>query len=289
MHWPSAAYSLPVVNLLSLALSDYPHCTAKSCLSRTEAAQILDAHILPTAQKGARLRLGGYQAGVAVAGNDPALFETYGEFPLSSLDILLDRAEELLATATTKTTDNKSRKTVVDLGAGCGRLALYMALSRTSWDVHGIEIASVFHQEAVNAVERAVAQGCLLHCSHPSGDDAPSVIDSDDDSQSTANSRLSLHLGAAGEFPKLLQSADLIFCYSTAFESSGFSEQATAMILGREWNELLTSTCQSSSLCITTEKALDPVFGWRILDRIDVPNPEVFESTGYIQRLERKL
>lgn len=251
--------------------------------------QILDAHILPATQKGARLQLGGCQAGVAVAGNNPALFETYGEFPLSSLDILLDRAEELLATATTTTpSDNKSRKTVVDLGSGCGRLALYMALSRTSWDVHGIEIAPVFHQEALNAVERAVAQGCLRHISDPSGDDTSSVMDSDDDSSHhSTTSRLSLHLGAAGDFPKLLQSADLIFCYSTAFESSGFSEQATAMILGREWNELLTSNCQSSSLCITTEKALDPVFGWRILDRIDVPNPEVFESTGYIQRLVR--
>jgi hypothetical protein len=76
----------------------------------------------------------------------------------------------------------------------------------------------------------------------------------------------------------------LILCYSTAFESAGFSEESEAMLLGHDWPTLFAD---SDGLCITTEEALDPTAGWRILDRMDVPNPEVFESTGYIQRLIR--
>jgi Putative methyltransferase len=283
MVWSRSPPVLGVAHLL-LALSDHEVLRSRSasCLSRAEAANVLNQNILPSTEKGARIQLGGQRLhrGVAVAGNDPVLYETYGEFPLGSLDILLDRAEELVVACG----ESSTTKTVVDLGSGCGRLALYMALSRPSWDVHGIEISPIFHQEAVKAVERAVAQGFVVH-SDPSGDADKSPVGSE---TTLSNSRLSLHLGPAGDFPDLLQSADLIFCYSTAFESSGFSEQSSAMILGREWNELLTTNCRSSSLTITTDKGLDPVFGWRILDRIDVPNPEVFESTGYIQRLERK-
>lgn len=263
-HWLSMAVSNPRPAL---------RCQATSCLSRTEAAYVLDHHILPTTQKGARMLLGGVQGGVAVTGDDPILFETYGEFPLRSLDTLLDRAEELLAAS------GEPKRTVVDLGSGCGRLALYMALSRNAWDVYGVEISPSFHKEAVNAVDRALDRGCMVQ-----SDGSHESTFSFETTSST--SRLSLHLGPAGDFTELLQLADIIFSYSTAFKSSGFSERSSTMVLDVEWNVLLTKFCQSTCLIITTDKALDPDFGWEILDRIDVPNPEVLESIGYIQRLE---
>lgn len=260
------------VRLLPLAISQEDRLSmhlyrSASCLPRAAAAELLDASLLPAVEKGVRLQLcDGPVPGQVVAGSDPVLFETYGEFPLSSLDTLLDRAEELLPTS-----DRDGPLSVVDLGSGCGRLALYLALSRPSWDVHGIEISPALHRAAVEAAERGAAQGCLI------GYDGSSTLGV------PRSSRLTLHHGPAADFSELLQSADIIFCYSTAFESCGFSEQATAMVLGRDWNELLTSNVRLNRLCITTDKALDPSYGWRILDRIDVPNPEVFESTGFIQ------
>ena len=38
---------------------------------------------------------------------------------------------------------------------------------------------------------------------------------------------------------------------------------------------------------VTTDRALDPRHGWKLLDRHDVPSPVVFESTGYIQTMEK--
>jgi hypothetical protein len=319
-------------------------------LSRDEARNLLDNEILRNVDKGRRLQLQDQDsdypaivAGTVIAGNDPRLFETYGEFPLSSLDVLLDRAIELwaksndysdttmmeapspnLSTTITTRALTKPKKcfTVVDLGSGCGRLALYMALTRggdsgsggsssssssssagSEWHVHGIEIAPSFHQEGLRAVQQAVDLGYLrsssplkdemsaTSTSFSVEDDASTIAASPSTSlQSPLSSRLSLHLGPAADFAELLQSADIVFCYSTAFESSHFSESAAALILAREWSDLLRRNCkQKPCICITTDKALDPRLGWKILDRINVPNPEVFESTGYIQGLEPTL
>lgn len=254
----------------------------------------MDEHILPVSEKGRRIQLGNHQLrdGEAVHGQDPILFETYGEFPLPSLDVLLDRAGELLLlqerehdqqlrSGEPSSPHGSRRRTIVDVGSGCGRLALYMALSRPNWNVYGIEISPVFHQEAMEAVHRAAEQGCLQMSKDDDG------ISNETDysfSKTTAtHSRLVLHCGPAQEYTSILQKADLIFCYSTAFESAGFSEEADALLLGDDWNVLFADT-GTECLCITTDKALSPNYGWKILDRIDVPNPEVFESTGYIQQ-----
>ena len=43
-----------------------------------------------------------------------------------------------------------------------------------------------------------------------------------------------------------------------------------------------------TSIAITTDKALDPSYGWKIIDRIEnVPNPEVLDSTGFIHILNK--
>lgn len=242
----------------------------------------MDGLVLPATDRGRRIGLGTeaqrLREGVAIASKDPVLFETYGEFPLPSLDLLLDRAEALLEAPA-----SSERRTIVDVGSGCGRLALYMALSRRSWDVYGIEISPVFHNEAIKAVDRAIGQGCLLRMTTDEpGDEKP------EGSSCSSSSRLTLRCGPAQDHPELLQRADLIFCYSTAFESAGFSEESAAMLLGHDWTALLAGNTRPECLCITTDKALDPAAGWTILDRMDVPNPEVFESTGYIQRRMRR-
>jgi hypothetical protein len=223
---------------------------------RNNAAINLQEHILPAGEYARRTGLGRQAQGVmadddlAIPGQDERLFQTYGEFPLDSLDTLLDRALQHR-----QQQDENRPLTVIDLGSGCGRLVLYMALTRPTWNVHGIELSSILHREALEAHERAIAGGWLQ----------------------TANS-LEFHCGAASQFPDLLRQADLIFCYSTAFESSGFSPETGTMVLGPEWNELLT--VNRKGIIITTDKSLDS--RWRIIDRLDVPNPEVFESTGFI-------
>jgi len=254
----------------------------------------MDDLVLPATERGRRITLGTLQLEGVLDSQDPVLFETYGEFPLSSLDVLLDRAQELLDEQDDDEKDPRSspetdktrrrRRTIVDVGSGCGRLALYMALSRPSWDVYGVEISPVFHQEAVRAVNRAVNHGCLQMMSV---DPEPDSNNKTSEEPAASTSRLTLHCGPAQAFPDLLQQADLIFCYSTAFASAGFSQASAVMLLGQEWTTLFANNARAASLCITTDKALDPAAGWMILDRIDVPNPEVFESTGYIQRLIR--
>jgi hypothetical protein len=367
--------------LVALALSTllsssslYTVTKKGACRSRSEAADLMDTVLLRSDDKGERMQLtstlstttttrngdesasasasAAVAAGMAVAGNDPRLFDTYGEFPLTSLDILLDRALELWATTTTTTTTlptvsedaaspapqsaAQQRRTVIDLGSGCGRLALYVALSRslslganngsgggsvgvngypnTAWNVHGIEQSTALHQEALRAADLAVDLGHLEKHLSPAKslcEATATILDTNAETTSTMpnslNSdrkhldspdetcRLELHLGSAADYISLLQQADIIFCYSTAFASSGFSPDASALILGREWNDWLVaavghraggSSSHRPCLVITTDKALDPRFGWKILDRITVPNPEVWESTGYIHQLD---
>jgi hypothetical protein len=130
---------IPSVNSISVAV--------KSCMSRTEATQMLNTFVLPTTDKGTRIQLSSSwnrnsqlstmvetknnTHPVPMAGNDPILYDTYGEFPLHSLDILLDRVEELRSSSIdSQLLQGPPRRTkVVDLGSGCGRLALYMALT----------------------------------------------------------------------------------------------------------------------------------------------------------------
>lgn len=78
-----------------------------------------------------------------------------------------------------------------------------------------------------------------------------------------------------------------VFAYSTAWETNGFSEQLGAMIIGQEWSGLLALSCPNGCVVVTTDRALDPHYGWHLVERLDVDNREVMGSTGYVQVLKR--
>jgi hypothetical protein len=142
--------------------------------------------------------------------------------------------------------------------------------------VHGIEISRILHEEALRAALAGLDQGCMApHLHH------------DDDNEHEKN-RFVLHLGAAQEFPWLLQQADIVFCYSTVWETAGFSQELGAIVLNQEWNELLSNHCRPGTIVITTDRCLDPRHGWKLLERLDVDNREVAGSTGYIQILSER-
>jgi Putative methyltransferase len=280
------------------------------CMSRVDAVHMMDTLVLPLSDKGTRIQLSStlchdntttnHRLENVLTSTDPLLYDTYGEFPLSSLDILLDRAVELRdSIGSVLSTDDPSGRhrklKVVDLGSGCGRLALYMALTRPDWHVIGIEQSSSLHQEAVSAVQRTIQLG-------PWTETQPHSLESMDlhNSMPQSQSELTLILGGASKWMHLIHSADIIFCYSTAFESGCFSESISALLLSNEWHDIITPLPTANGMahennpgdgaplwCITTDKALDPKRGWMVVDRIDVCNPEVFESTGFIQRYDK--
>jgi hypothetical protein len=71
-------------------------------IRRSEAARVINEQLVPKEDYGQRITLGltaqnlQDHDGILLAGNDKVLSEAYGEFPLSSLDILLDRAGQLM-------------------------------------------------------------------------------------------------------------------------------------------------------------------------------------------------
>ena len=236
---------------------------------REDGQQVMDDVLLPASGYGDRIEAGRdaqglkVASGVAISPNDPRMFLTYGEFPLTSLDELLDLALPYVRNAQTIN--------MVDVGSGCGRLALYVALTRGSpqkpWQVHGIEISPVLHQEAVQALYKAMQGGYM------------------EEYQPNAPSSLLLHAGPAEEWTEVLQKCNLVFAYSTAWPSNGFSEQMGAMIIGQQWSGLLSRSCPNGCIVITTDRALDPNDGWELIERLDVENREVMGSAGYVHIL----
>lgn len=85
----------------------------------------------------------------------------------------------------------------------------------------------------------------------------------------------------------VLATADMIFAYSTAFPAKRFCPDLGALLLDPVWTHSLSNACQDGCVAITTDRALDPAFGWELLERIDVENREVFGSTGYISILRK--
>lgn len=117
-------------------------------LRREEAQAFLDDQLLPKQEYGERVGWGRDAQGLGsdddatplepLRPDDPRLSQTYAEFPLSSMDALLDLGMEYLPER-----KNKQRKiSMVDLGSGCGRLVFYSAMTRGSndqvWDLCGI-------------------------------------------------------------------------------------------------------------------------------------------------------
>ncbi|GKY97305.1 hypothetical protein MPSEU_000688900 [Mayamaea pseudoterrestris] len=255
--------------------SDQKKSLEYSCsawLSRSDAAHLIDNKLLPSAKFGARLKVSGAvksnkDDSKVMLVNDPSLELAYGEFPLQSLDALLDAALKHLKDK------RNERLTFLDIGSGAGRICLYASMTRPGWNVFGVEIVLSLHALAVQAADAAVDETVV-------SSDAQ-VLEND-----SIASTIQFFHGPAQEYIHILQQADIIFCYSTVFDAT-FSPQAGAMVLSRGWMELLQH-CRPGTICITTDRCCDPAYGWMRLETVEVENREVMGSTGYVQQLVSK-
>ena len=220
--------------------------------------------------------------------DDPRLARTYAEFPLESLDLLLDRACSYLPADI----DNLN---MVDIGSGLGRIVLYSALTRGSneadgnngsskanWEIRGIEISPSLHNKALEFTQTGIDIEIFEHKSIDNRDDRPR--------ENSRSNSFSFHCGSAIDKTgrRLLEDAHLIFAYSTAFKAKEFDPDVGALILDtEEWSLPLSEACPDGCVVVTTDRALNPNLGWKVVDRIDVPNPEVLGTTGFIQVLEK--
>lgn len=277
-----------ILSQSSIETSESETFLAHSLLKREEAQSIINDVIMPQDFYGDRIGLGrdaqGIDAGTALDPNDPRLSMTYAEFPLTSLDQLMDFGLQYKSSSSDEESKG-STTTCIDIGSGCGRIGLYLVMTRggsddtvvsdKSWKVHGIEISDLLHHEAGGYCQRAVENNLI------SREALPSSTSSDD------INTLSLHLGPAEDFASLLSEADIIFAYSTAFTAKIFSPELGALILGPEWSQMLGKSCKEGCMAITTDRALDPAFGWKLVDRLDVENREVFGTTGYVHILKK--
>jgi len=111
-------------------------------------------------------------------------------------------------------------------------------------------------------------------------------INDDDDTKRNSDDKMP---SRTTRIQMLLKDADILFMYSTAFSSSHFDPGVGALILDDdEWSKPLSMLCHNGCVAITTDKALNPRYGWILVDRIDdVPNPEVYGTTGYIHVLNK--
>ncbi|KAI2499528.1 hypothetical protein MHU86_14945 [Fragilaria crotonensis] len=238
-------------------------------LSREDGLKLVDTCLLPSEEYGQRITAAkdaqGFDPTKLIIGDDPRLCFAYGEFPTHSTDELVDLALRYIP-------EFNGTVEMLDLGSGCGRLACYLALTRGTernpWSVHGIEICNVL----TDVASRAIAVGVRNK-----------LFEKRDESTLGRNT-LALHLGPAEQLPDVIARAHLIFSYCSTFKTDGFSEELGAMMLDKQWSEFLSRSCRNGCVVITTDRALDPRYGWKILDQLDVDNREVMEAP-YIQVL----
>jgi hypothetical protein len=269
-------------------------------VSRETAQEIIQYQLLPHTEYSERIGWGRDAQGLGgspdVSGRpltpqDPRLSRTYAEFPLFSMDVLLDLGLHYMPQEKwmkqqqhhhhEDNNDNK-KLSMLDVGSGCGRLVFYAAMTRGSeqqpWNVQGIEISSLLHERGLDVLQDGMARG-LFFSSSSNPTTTPAAITT---TTTTSCNSLSLYVGAADQFATLFKDADLVFAYSTAFSAQRFSPELGALIMDPEWSELLGNSCSKGCIAITTDRALDPDYGWELIDRRDVENPDVFGTTGYI-------
>ena len=267
--------------------------------TQNEAVNIIDTILFPIDQYKKRLKIARdaqFSTGLGVDANsnessslnsnvmsasDPRLSFTYDEFPVQSMDQLLELAMEEYK----KSHNGQKPKVLVDLGSGCGRLVLHAAICEEKNDsgnnnlmfdhIHGIEISKALHEIGVRALDIGAKEGYFTKCIQDDGTEnegAPSV---------------SLHLGDANDLSNILHQADMVFTYSTVFDTKCFDERLGAMILSDEWSKMLASVCQKGCIVVTTDRALDPQHGWQLQCSLDVENPKLMGTTGYISKLQK--
>mmetsp|Transcript_15368 Transcript_15368/g.17876 ORF Transcript_15368/g.17876 Transcript_15368/m.17876 type:complete len:378 (+) Transcript_15368:137-1270(+) len=258
---------------------------------------------------------GGGGVGEIMSASDPRLTFTYEEFPMESMEQLVQLAiqeyKQLHKTLTNDADDEDTQQqpqqptNFVDLGSGCGRLVLYAALCRNQdhasseitststysypfafQHVHGIEITQALHDIGISSLEKGIEKGLFSLPPDDNDNDNTIGIDAvhvDHDHEPT----VTLHLGPANELSSVLNQADIIFSYSTVFPTKGFDPDLGAMILSKEWSQMLAQHCKKDCVVITTDRALDPVYGWELMHKLDVDNPKLFGSTGYVSILRK--
>lgn len=246
--------------------------------------------------------------------DDPRGEYTYGEFPFSSFDQLIDRGLDFVAAPDTGDGRNRRKHTMVDLGSGCGRLVFYAALTRggrssddaesslhLEWDVHGIEIGLKLHSLAVRSLQRGIDHGMFSRdgsviTRHNVGGQIIAFHhgnalsqDSIGSPSSSTSSSPTFSSSSINSIQSQLSQTNLLFAYSTVWETSRFDPGLGAMILSSKWSNTLASACSNGCVAITTDRALDPNDGWKLVDSLEVENPSVWGSIGYISVLEKKM
>lgn len=241
----------------------------KSTFLEPEASSIIHNELYPDTEYKLRMEIGRKDQfeddltymNEAISPDDPRLFKTYHEFPLHSMDSLVKIASQEY----TRINGDKP-KALIDLGSGCGRLVLYAGLVNGSWtEVHGIEIGKQLHDYALKMIERGLDKGYF-----------------EEQIDNYTKTKISLHHGPAYENLHILNAADVIFCYATVFGTDGFDPDLGTLILSAEWSEMLANACRKGTIVITTDRALNPMHGWELLQKLDVDNPSLLGSTGYI-------
>ena len=270
------------------------HATlANKDLDRPTAQQIVNNILCPPNEERSRNKAGTEAFGQdrnskVITNDDPRNEYTYGEFPFDSFDLLVDLAaghlDEIAPT---------QKKKMIDVGSGCGRLALYAGLTRSEWDVTGIEIGQQLHSLAVGSLQRGIKEDWF----RTTGDTA-----SADESEISFYNGNVLHTTEETNpyfqnpqsdndtVQSVLSQANLLFAYSTAWETDSaqsFNPELGAMVLSSKWSETLAATCQNGVVAVTTDRVLNPDHGWKLLDRMDVDNPSVWGSVGYISVLQK--
>ena len=297
--------------------------------NRDEVRQFLETVVYPTSDYGRRSQLNqqdvlqpksmSQSSSLSWSANDPQLSYTYGEFPWSSLDAILDALEEQEPIIQQP---QQRRLHFCDVGSGCGRLCLYLAMTRPHWHVWGMEASQALHDEAVRAIDRAMA--ALQQEDSPSIRILPKQQQEQDtgtepinkqqqqqeDNDKESCARLTLQCGTLQQMAaEWLPQCDFVFCYATALSSPGFCPSVGGMALPTDWTDLYTRfITKPGALVLTVDRVLvhheeyaephDPNNNdddasiqhattrpvWKLLKRLDgLSNREVGDSTCFVQ------
>lgn len=228
----------------------------------------------------------------AITNDDPRTEYTFHEFPLDSFDVLVDRALDFVQD---DDDGDEECRTMVDLGSGCGRLCFYAALTRgicenktRRWNVHGVEIGSKLHSLAVNSLERGINNGWFEEHDSSTESSSSQIAFLNGNALQIDDPYFKTDAQTNNNIQSLLSEANILFCYSTVWEAeTDFNPEISAMILTEKWSKSLANTCSNSCVAVTTDRALNPIHGWKLVDRKEVDNPSVWGSTGYISILEK--
>ena len=211
-------------------------------------------------------------------------YTTYGEFPLASLHAIL------------QTLDLGPKDVFLDLGSGSGRLVLGTALLFPYIKASvGIEVVPEMHAMATEAARRAVGIGDLPKMSpfHFVQGNAETGEYATKEQVNDGEEMRKNEEGAYKMHP--LREATVIFMYCTTWRSQD------GLYLAQPLQTSLLKNVRSDVTIITTDKCFADGWegvekggeesekegrrGFRVVRRMAVPNPEVWESIAHIHEV----